>query len=170
MPVNRDQCQPQSSDHPASLFWQGSFKVKPENQVSRSGPGSGRYQTGHRHSCSTAAVGLRQGTSTTASAWKQLPRDGEAGRPLLRLPLAFFPTNNSDQQKGWPWTQSAKLLNQLKSWESSLRVLKQYRLGIHCPEGSVVEQNLGNLVDTKLNVSQQHALAVKICWSRSRYY
>lgn len=115
MPGNSDQCQPQSSDHPASLLWWGRFKVKPRNQVSRSG--SWRYETGHWHSCSTAVVWLRQRPSARASAWKQLPRDGGAGRALLRLPLAFFLTSSLDQQKVWPWTQSTKLLNQLKCWK-----------------------------------------------------
>lgn len=37
----------------------------------------------------------------------------------------------------------------------------QYRLGIHCPQITIAEQNLGHLVGNELHVSQQHALAAK---------
>lgn len=58
-----------------------------------------------QHSCSVAQAEAK----CKSLSLKAAPKGWRGRQALLRLSLALFPTNSSDQQKGWPWTQSHKL-------------------------------------------------------------
>lgn len=128
--------------------------------------------------------GTRLGTDTAAAQLQCASSRGQAQEPQLESS-----SQGTERQAGpcWgclqlfphKWFRSAKRLTlnlanyspePTKILEGPLKALMQYRLGIYCPESSIAEQNLGDLVENELNVRQQHALAAKKGWWPSRLY